>query len=69
MVGKPIDDYETLLKRLLAAASRPKPFATEEKIAFWEGQRKAFEYALKRLPDFSGRIFHSPDSEKGQKIR
>jgi len=54
---KGINDYQTMLERLIAAAERPKPFATTKQKAFWAGQIKAYKLTLKYLHEFKGRIF------------
>ena len=69
MIGQPINSYESLLNRLIAAAERPKYGITKEQQAFWDGQARAYKYALKRLTDFNERIFHEPDSEQARNIQ
>lgn len=68
-IGTPINDYETMLKRLIAASERPKGDITKEKEAFWRGQAEAYNRALKHLYQFKDTVFVLPSAKQGQKTQ
>jgi hypothetical protein len=62
-IGTSINDYETMLKRLIAASERPKVDITKEQQAFWDGQAKAYNGALKHLYKFKDKVFALPPAK------
>ena len=61
--GTPINDYETMLKRLIIATERPKADITKEQQAFWRGQAMAYNGALKHLYKFKDKVFSLPSAK------
>ena len=62
-IGTEINDYETMLKRLLAIAERPKQGIDAKTQAFWDGQINAYKASLEFLHKFKERVFALPAKE------
>ena len=65
-IGTSINDYETMLKRLIAASERPKVDITKEQQAFWRGHAQAYKRALRHLHQFKDKVFAEPAAKTGR---